>query len=198
MALAATVLLAAPVKSQEQVGAQEAESRQPAQPYRINPGDQLWVSVWGDERLQRQLTVLPDGTISFPLVGQVMAEGYLPADIEAFITDGLRDQYRGEVPEVSVSVISSAGLQFSVIGRVQAPGNYTSARYLNILEALSMAGGPTEFANLNNVLIVRKSGSELTPVRLRLSSLFSRGADANDINRATIIEIMPGDTVIVP
>ena len=198
IALAATILLAVPVKSQNQVAAQEVESRQITQSYRINPGDQLEVSVWGDDRLQRQVTVLPDGTFSFPLVGRIMAEGYLPADIEGFITEGLRDQYRGEVPEVSVSVTSASGMQFSVVGRVNTPGNFTPGRYVNILEALSMAGGPSEFANLDNVLVVRKSGGELTPVRLRLSSLFSRGADAEDISRATIIEIRPGDTVIVP
>ena len=168
------------------------------QPYRINPGDELAISVWGEERLQRQVRVLPDGTFSFPLVGRIVAQGYLPSEIETMITTGLRDQYRGEVPQVTVSVSAASGLQFSIVGRVNSPGAFAPNRYVNILEALSMAGGPTEFANLDNVLIVRKSGDKLEPIRLRLSSLFARGATASDLDRANIIQINAGDTVIVP
>lgn len=168
------------------------------QPYRINPGDQLAISVWGEERLQREVRVLPDGTFSFPLVGQIVAQGLLPSEIEILIKTGLRDQYRGEVPQVTVSVTAASGLQFSVVGRVNSPGAFAPSRYVNILEALSMAGGPTEFANLDNVLIVRKAGGKLQPIRLRLAPLFSRGATASDIDRANIVEINAGDTVIVP
>lgn len=168
------------------------------QPYRINPGDELFVSVWGEERLQRQVRVLPDGTFAFPLVGRIVAQGYLPSEIETLITTGLRDQYRGEVPQVTVSVTVASGLQFSIVGRVNSPGAFAPGRYVNILEALSMAGGPTEFANLDNVLVVRKSGDKLEPIRLRLASLFTRGATASDLDRAGIIQINAGDTVIVP
>lgn len=168
------------------------------QPYRINPGDELSISVWGEERLQRQVRVLPDGTFAFPLVGQIVAQGYLPSEIETLITTGLRDQYRGEVPQVTVSVTVASGLQFSIVGRVNSPGAFAPGRYVNILEALSMAGGPTEFANLDNVLVVRKSGDKLEPIRLRLASLFTRGATASDLDRAGIIQINAGDTVIVP
>lgn len=168
------------------------------QPYRINPGDELSISVWGEERLQRQVRVLPDGTFAFPLVGRIVAQGYLPSEIETLITTGLRDQYRGEVPQVTVSVTVASGLQFSIVGRVNSPGAFAPGRYVNILEALSMAGGPTEFANLDNVLVVRKSGDKLEPIRLRLASLFTRGATASDLDRAGIIQINAGDTVIVP
>lgn len=168
------------------------------QPYRINPGDELSISVWGEERLQRQVRVLPDGTFAFPLVGKIVAQGYLPSEIETLITTGLRDQYRGEVPQVTVSVTVASGLQFSIVGRVNSPGAFAPGRYVNILEALSMAGGPTEFANLDNVLVVRKSGDKLEPIRLRLASLFTRGATASDLDRAGIIQINAGDTVIVP
>lgn len=167
-------------------------------PYRINPGDELSISVWGEERLQRQVRVLPDGTFAFPLVGQIVAQGYLPSEIETLIKTGLRDQYRGEVPQVTVSVTVASGLQFSIVGRVNSPGAFAPGRYVNILEALSMAGGPTEFANLDNVLVVRKSGDKLEPIRLRLASLFTRGATASDLDRAGIIQINAGDTVIVP
>src|SRR5947208_6772608 len=73
-------------------------------PYRINPGDELEILVWGDERLQRSVLVLPDGTFAFPLFGQVNAAGRLPTDIERVITTGLQPQYKGPVPQVTVSV----------------------------------------------------------------------------------------------
>lgn len=166
--------------------------------YRINAGDELEIYVWGEERLQRKVKVLPDGTIAFPLVGKVVAQGYLPSEVEAMITNGLRDQYRGQVPQVTVSVVQPSGMQFSVMGRVRSPGTFTPGRYVNVLEALSMAGGPSEFANLDNVLIIRKSGDELRTMRVRLAPLFKMGGDSSDIARANILRIETGDTVIVP
>lgn len=169
-----------------------------ASAYRINAGDDLQIYVWGEERLQRQVKVLPDGTIAFPLVGQIVAQGYLPSELEALITNGLRAQYRGEVPQVTVSVVAASGMQFSVMGRVKAPGTFSPGRYINVLEALSMAGGPGEFANLDNVVIIRKSGDQLRTIRVKLAPLFKLGADTNDVSRANILRIETGDTVIVP
>lgn len=169
-----------------------------ASAYRINAGDELSIYVWGEERLQRTVKVLPDGTIAFPLVGQIVAQGHLPSEIEAMISSGLKDQYRGEVPQVTVSVTSPNGMQFSVMGRVKSPGTFTPGRYVNVLEALSMAGGPNEFASLDNILIIRKVGDQLDSFRVRLAPLFKVGADDNDIARANIQPLKTGDTVIVP
>lgn len=143
------------------------------------------------------MKVLPDGTIAFPLVGQIMVQGYLPSEVEALITNGLRAQYVGTVPQVTVSVVVPAGMQFSVMGRVKAPGTFSPGRYVNVLEALSMAGGPGEFANLDNVLIIRKSGEQLTTLTVRLAPLFKLGTDTKDVARANILRIETGDTVIV-
>ena len=148
---------------------------QPLGAYRINAGDELEVYVWGEERLQRTVKVLPDGTIAFPLVGQVLARGLLPQELERVISERLAGQYRGEVPQVTVSVVAPSGMQFSVMGRVNAPGTFTPGRYVNVLEALSMAGGPNEFANLENVLIIRKLGDRLQAFRLRIGSIFKSG-----------------------
>lgn len=175
-----------------------AAAGQRASAYRINAGDEIEVYVWGEERLQRKVKVLPDGTIAFPLVGQIVVQGYLPTEVEALITAGLRAQYRGEVPQVTVSVVAPSGMQFSVMGRVKSPGTFTPGRYVNVLEALSMAGGPGEFANLDNVVIIRKTGEQLHSVRVRLAPLFKMGADSNDVARANIMRIETGDTVIVP
>lgn len=166
--------------------------------YRINPDDELEINVWGEQRLQRDVRVLPDGTINFPLVGQVAAQGKLTSDIEAAVTEGLRSQYRGEVPQVTVSVKKPSGLSFSVMGKVHAAGTFSPGRFVNVLEAISLAGGPSEFANLNNVMILRKSANGLEPIHVRLSSVFKANPGRDTISTANIPTIMTGDTVIVP
>jgi polysaccharide biosynthesis/export protein len=165
-------------------------------PYRINPGDQLEILVWGDERLQRSVLVLPDGTFAFPLVGQINAAGRLPAEIERVITVGLQPQYKGPVPQVTVSVQKATGYQFSVVGKVRNPGTFTPGRYVNALEALAIAGGPAEFANTGGARIIRKAGDRLFTVPLRLQDAL-RG-DAGPLGSNEIPRIESGDTLVVP
>lgn len=165
-------------------------------PYRISPGDELEVYVWGEERLQRAIKVLPDGTFSFPLVGQVNAAGRLPADVEQDITRGLRGQYRDTVPQVTVSVKTPVGVQFSVAGKVRTPGAFNSGRYLNVLEALALAGGPADFADVGNVRILRKSGNGLIVLKVRLTDVLKGNPNEKDI--AGLPQLESGDTVIVP
>jgi polysaccharide biosynthesis/export protein len=171
------------------------DARATASAYRINAGDELEIYVWGEERLQRNVKVLPDGTIAFPLVGQLVAQGQRPQDLERAITAGLQGQYRGQVPQVTVSVIAPSGLQFSVLGRVRGPGSFAPGRYVNVLEALSLAGGPTEFANLDNITILRKRGDKLQTLRVAVGSLF-KGSSAGE--RVNVVRLETGDTIIVP
>ena len=166
--------------------------------YRINPGDELEINVWREEQLQRAVKVLPDGTFSFPLVGTIMAAGKTASQIESGITTALRPQYvDGTVPNVNVSVRSPAGLQFSVMGKVKSSGTFTPGRYLTLLEALSFAGGADEFANLDNIAIIRKTAEGLIVIRARLGDVLKNKLPADGaINNIPMIE--SGDTVIVP
>jgi polysaccharide export outer membrane protein len=166
-----------------------------ASPYRINPGDQLEILVWGDERLQRSVLVLPDGTFAFPLVGQVNAAGRLPGEIERVITAGLQPQYKGPVPQVTVSVQKASGYQFSVVGKVRSPGTFTPGRYVNALEALAIAGGPSEFANTGSIRVIRKAGDRLYVVSVRIQDAL-RGE--TNLSAADIPRIESGDTMVVP
>ena len=165
-------------------------------PYRINAGDELEVLVWGDERLQRSVLVLPDGTFAFPLVGQVNAAGHLPSEIERIITLGLQPQYKGPVPQVTVSVKRASGYQFSVVGKVNNPGTFTPGRYVNALEALAIAGGPAQFANTGSVKIIRKAGDQLFVLPVRLQDAL-RG-DTSRLGPNQIPRIESGDTLVVP
>lgn len=180
------------------VSAQSAPVAVAAQPraYRINPGDELEVYVWGEERLQRTVKVLPDGTFSFPLAGRIDALNKLPTDVEREISAGLKNQYRDAVPQVTVSVKNPVGMQFSVAGKVKAPGTFTAGRYVNVLEALAMAGGPADFADVGNVRILRKSGTGLIVMRVRLTDVLKGNPSDRDLTGLPQIET--GDTVIVP
>jgi polysaccharide export outer membrane protein len=177
------------------VMAQEGPATQ-ARAYRINPGDTLEIYVWGEERLQRTVKVLPDGTFSFPLVGQVDALNKLPRDIEGAVSAGLKSQYRDNVPQVTVSVKEASGLQFSVAGKVKTPGAFTPGRYVNVLEAITMAGGPADFANVSGVTILRKSGGHLSAIKVRLSDVMKGDPSERDLAGLPVLE--SGDTVIVP
>lgn len=191
--LAAWAAAAVPAPALAQVVPQS-----PAVPYRINPGDELEVHVWGEERLQREVRVLPDGTFAFPLVGQVNAMGKVPSEIERAITEGLRSQFRDQSPQVTVSVRSPNGLQFSVIGKVRAPGTFTPGRYVNALEALSFAGGTTEFADVDRIVIIRKQGNGLSALRVSLGDALRGSPSERQLAAGGIPQIQAGDTVVVP
>lgn len=177
---------------------QQAASAQavPGPAYRVNPGDDLEVLVWGDDRLQRTVRVLPDGTFGFPLVGQVMAAGQLPSDIQRFITVGLRPQYKDVVPQVTVLVKNPGGYQFSVIGKVKSPGTFTPGRYVNALEAIGLAGGPSEFAQTSKIRIIRKVGQQLQTIPVQIGAALK--GDLDRLNPQDIPPIQSGDTMVVP
>lgn len=164
--------------------------------YRISPGDELEVYVWGEDKLQRVIKVLPDGTFSFPLVGRVDANNKLPSEVEQDITRGLRGQFRDAVPQVTVSVKTPIGIQFSVAGKVRSPGAFSTGRYINVLEALALAGGPGDFADVGNVRILRKSGSGLTVIKVRLSDILKGNPSERDLTG--LPQLQSGDTVVVP
>lgn len=191
LALCIPALAAAQAVQQAPVTAQSAAapSAQSAQPtpavssYHINPGDELEIYVWGEERLQRVLRVLPDGTIAFPLVGQLKVSGFLPQQVEEMVSTRLQGQYRGEVPFVTVSVSAPDGMQFSVLGKVRSPGSFSVGRYVNVLDALSLAGGPAEFANLGKILVISHRGDQLVTTTVRLDDVFKGGPAPGMSNR---------------
>jgi polysaccharide biosynthesis/export protein len=193
LCVCAMLLGMAPTAAQAQ---QFAPAPVAARPYRINAGDQIEVMVWGDPRLQRDALVLPDGSFAFPLVGQVSAAGRLPSDLASLITARLQPQYKGPVPQVMVSVTKTSGYQFTVIGKVRNPGTFTPGRYVNALEAFSIAGGATEFAHVGDITIIRKVGDRLVTIHPRLAAVL-RG-DMAGMTPYDVPNMETGDTLVVP
>jgi polysaccharide biosynthesis/export protein len=193
-----SLFVAGAVFAQSDVGQDSAMPiTEKATAYRINPGDEIEVYVWGEERLQRSLRILPDGTFSFPLVGKVMAAGKTTDEVELAVSKALEAQYREEVPNVTVSVRLPSGLQFAVIGKVKASGSFTPGRYVNLLEALSLAGGADEFANVDNIAIIRKTPDGVVIIKAKLGSVLKNATSSRDL-QVNIPVIQSGDTVIVP
>ena len=105
--------------------------------YLLNPGDKLLVSVWKEEDLQREVLILPDSQISFPLVGFINTSGKTAADVQAEIAKRLEKFISN--PVVTVSVVNVNGNRIYVIGKVKQPGEYVVERLVDVMQALSLA-----------------------------------------------------------
>ncbi len=122
--------------------------------YRISPEDVLDISVWKEDDLKRQVVVRPDGGISFPLAGDMEAAGKTPTQLQAEITDRIRKYVPDAV--VTVSVVEVKGMRIYVSGKVRNPGQFTVGRYVDVLQAITLAGGLTPFADENNIHVIRR------------------------------------------
>jgi polysaccharide export outer membrane protein len=158
--------------------------------YLIGPEDVLEISVWKEEGLQKEILVRPDGGISFPLVGDIKAAGKSAAQLQKEIAARLQ-KYIPD-PPVSVSILKIVNNKIYVIGRVNKPGEYLTGRYIDVLQALSMAGGLTPFASENNIKVLRKEGGKEIVFPFEYGKV--QAGKALEQN----IRLKSGDTVVVP
>jgi polysaccharide export outer membrane protein len=158
--------------------------------YLLGPEDVLLISVWKDEHLTREVVVRPDGMISFPLVGDLAAEGRTVEDLRADLVRRL-GKY---IPNVNVTVAVTKVLSYKiyVVGRVNKPGEYLVGHYTDVLQALSLAGGLTPFAAENDIKVVRRIRGQQETFPFRYSDV-RKGIDLEQN-----ILLQRGDTVMVP
>jgi polysaccharide export outer membrane protein len=121
--------------------------------YLIGPGDVLEISVWKEEALTKNLIVLPDGKINFPLIGEVVAAGRTVGQLKNEIATRLERFVPDPVLSVGVQQVNS--LKIFVIGRVNNPGQFVLNNSISVLQALAMAGGLDSFAKRDQVKIFR-------------------------------------------
>lgn len=175
--------------------AQPGEAR-PAeqQQYLIGPGDQLQVSVWQHPDLSPAVTVLPDGEISLPLVGEIKAAGLTERDLAAQIREKLSEFVRS--PEVSVTVSNPESANFQqrirVTGAVLNPASVPYRKGMTVLDVVLEAGGPTEFAAANNTKLYRTAGGNSQVLKVYLGDILKKG------DMSTNYELQPSDVVTVP
>ena len=186
-------------------GAAHAQAQSVAPPvqsraeYRLNAGDTLEVFVWGEERMQRDVRVLPDGRFAFPLAGTIQAEGKTAPEVGAEIQSRIASYFRTATPEVTVSVKDTSGMRFYVIGKVRSPGSFSTGRSINALQALTLAGGPAEFANVDQAVILRETRTGQTVERVSLSDVLkgARGLDSGEQARPIPV-LRSGDVLVIP
>ncbi|MBI5577861.1 MAG: polysaccharide biosynthesis/export family protein [Deltaproteobacteria bacterium] len=168
-------------------GEQEAS---PIADYVIGLGDTLTISVWKDESLTRQVVVLPDGKIAFPLVGQLPAAGRTVAEL----TRDMEQKLERFVPGVTLSVVVQQvnSLMVYVIGRVNTPGRFVLNSDINVLQALAMAGGLNPFAKRGDIRIFREAGGG-TKVMYFDYDKVSVGEEVKQN-----IKLRRGDVIVVP
>lgn len=158
--------------------------------YTIIAGDVLQVMVWKEEQLNQELLVLPDGTINYPLVGSIPAQGKTPAELQAVIKSRLIKL----IPDASVTVLVKAALghTVSVIGQVAKPGEFIMGHGMTVMQALSQAGGLTPYASEGSVKILRhENGKEIS-----IPFPYDDVASGDDLDKDIVLN--PGDVVVVP
>ena len=158
--------------------------------YIIGPGDVLSISVWEVEALTKTVTVLPDGMIAFPLVGELQAEGKTVAQLKEEM--GKRIGRYVPEPVVSIAVTQVNSMLIYVIGRVNGPGRYALNANVNVLQALAMAGGLNPFAKRSKIKIFRHSSSETETFE------FDYDEVSNGENLEQNIVLQRGDVIFVP
>jgi len=158
--------------------------------YRIGPEDVLHISVWKEEDLDRKVLVRPDGGVSFPLAGDIQVSGRTPLEVQ----DEIRSRLQRYVPdaEVTVSVDKISGYTVFVLGEVEEPGQFTLGRYVDVVQALTLAGGFTPYANGRDIQILRRQDGREVTYSFDFRSV-SRGR-----NLEQNIILQSGDVVLIP
>lgn len=164
--------------------------------YHINGGDILHVSVYGEKDLDRDVAVEPDGGIAFPLVGNLNVRGMTLSDLQRKIAEALRSG--NMLPsvtdaEVTVSLVKSSGNSFSVIGQVKTPGTFVTDTKVDVMQALSLAGGLTPFASKSRIIVLRRDGNG---AQTKIPFDYSAVEDGEKLNMNIVLQ--GGDVVVVP
>ncbi len=166
-----------------------AASLSMALPYKIGPGDVLDISVWKNPDLTKQTVVLPDGTIHFPLVKEIMAKGLSVQELENQIIEKL-EKYVPK-PVLTISIVQVNTMVLYVTGKVHKPGRFVMHTRIDVLQALSLAGGLNPFAKEKQIGIFRKADGHTTIYTFNYKEV-SQGE-----NLEQNIMLEPGDVIVV-
>ena len=156
--------------------------------YAIGPGDKLTIDVFGVTELSRSVVTDSEGNFLFPLVGLVRSVGRTPNDIAAEIENRLRGEFVLQ-PQVTISIAEAGSQMVTVGGQVKTPGEYSAAPSRTLMRAVARAGGPDQFAKLEEVLVFRTIGTKRYIGVYSLSAI-QRGNYADP-------DIYPNDVIMI-
>ena len=157
--------------------------------YRMGPEDQIRVSVWENAQLTLDLVVRPDGKISMPLIQDVVAEGQTAAELANTIHQKLLTFIKE--PQVSVIVLQVNAPKYFVIGNVTRPGTFPLRSETSILQALSLAGGFTQFASPRSIKLIRNTAGKQEVRKVNYNKIIDDDGEGNYLLKS-------GDTIVVP
>ena len=156
----------------------------------LGPGDILDISIWKEEGMQKEVMIRPDGGISFPLVGEIHAGGKSTEQLQAEI----KKKVARFIPDavVTVGVVQINSNTVYVLGKVTRPGQYIAKHYVDVTQALAMAGGLTAYAAANSIKILRRIGTKHQVFEFKYGDV----EDGDDLKQNIVLE--SGDVIIVP
>lgn len=158
--------------------------------YKIGAQDVLQIDVWKEPELTRSVPVRPDGKITLPLLNDVQAAGLTPMELAGVIRDGLK-KYVNE-PQVTVSVSAINSRRIYVTGEITRPGAFPLLPDMTVLQALTSAGGFTQFARIKNIYVLRIEGGQQVKLPFNYKAVVDGKKPEDNI------ELQSGDTVVVP
>jgi polysaccharide biosynthesis/export protein len=158
--------------------------------YIIGPQDMLDISVWKEAELTRTIPVRPDGKISMPLLNDVRAAGLTPNQLAAQITTSLKRFVTD--PQVTVIVTQINSQRVYILGEVMRTGAYPLLPGMTLLQALSSAGGFTQFANRKKIYMFRMENGKQT----RFPFDYKEVVDGKRTDENVVLKA--GDTIVVP
>jgi polysaccharide export outer membrane protein len=158
--------------------------------YKIIAGDVLQITVWKEDSLDREVVVLPDGAITFPLIGSLNVQNQTPEDV----AEKIKSKLHRFIPDAAVTVVVKADLghTVSVIGQVTKPGELVMGHHLTVMQALSQAGGLTPYASERSIIILRTVDGKETSIPFPYNNVVS----GDELDKDIVLK--PGDVVVVP
>ncbi len=163
--------------------------------YLLGPEDIIEVTVWKNQELSRTVIVRPDGFISMPLIGDVLAAGVSPNTLAKRVSERLTEYMASPIVSVQVKEINSYYVY--VMGEVLSPGRLSLKSYATFLQAISLAGGFTQFASRNDIQVLRngengQEGPHRIRIPVRYDDVISGKGNLGDF------VLRRGDTIVVP
>ncbi len=155
----------------------------------IGAEDVLYIHVWKEETLTRNVTVRIDGKISLPLVNDIQAEGLTPLQLKEILTQRLKEFI--DAPNVSVIVMEANSFKVYISGQIKTPGVYRLRSETSIAQIISLAGGFTDWANQKRIIVIRKENGKEKRMTVNYKKITKGDFSSNIILKA-------GDTIIVP
>jgi polysaccharide export outer membrane protein len=162
------------------------------QEFILGPADVLRINVWHMPDLSVEAKVRPDGTVTMPLVGDLPAAGRTASALRGDIESRLKSYIKDDSIQVSVAVSEVNSYQFTVAGYVEHPGLLSARRFVTVTEAVALAGGPSKFASLSHVVLIRPTASGPRRIPIDLAAIYS--GEHPEMN----IVVIAGDTIHLP